>query len=155
MNASTPAPGLEQVEDADKSGKPPRRTGKAPIADQDMAAPVAEDVVVAVKDKAAAAPRAGHRPTLGRYELAYEIRRAAGLTPPQAEAAVKAYEAAVRAALTRGESVRLAGIGTLSLKPATARTVRNPRTGETLDKPASVRPHFALAQTLKEAAKPG
>jgi DNA-binding protein HU-beta len=154
MNASPPVTGPESIEDADKTGKPPRRNGKtdvvAPVADQDVAVAAAT-----VKEKGAAAPRPAHRLTLGRSELAYEVRRAAGLTPQQAEAAVKAIEAAVRAALTRGESVRLAGIGTLALKPVPARAVRNPRTGETLDKPESVRPHFALAQTLKEAAKPG
>ena len=54
-------------------------------------------------------------------------------------------------ALKRGEEVRIVGFGTFSVSHRKATTGRNPRTGESIQIPASRRPKFTVGKALKDA----
>lgn len=53
--------------------------------------------------------------------------------------------------LKQGKSLTLTGLGTLSVKDRSARTGRNPSTGEVIKIPAKKTPHFKAGKELKEA----
>ena len=54
-------------------------------------------------------------------------------------------------ALARGDRVELRGFGAFSTKERAARVGRNPRTGESIQIPASKQPKFKAGKGLKEA----
>ena len=54
-------------------------------------------------------------------------------------------------ALEHGDRVELRGFGAFSTKQRDARTGRNPRTGESIQIPASKRPKFTVGKALKDA----
>ena len=58
-------------------------------------------------------------------------------------------------ALAREEAVRIAGFGTFETKSRSARTGRNPRTGESVSIPASKAPSFKAAKALRDAVNGG
>jgi DNA-binding protein HU-beta len=60
---------------------------------------------------------------------------------------------AITDSLTKGETVRINGIGTFKVKERAARTGRNPKTGEPLEIAASKAVSFSAAKGLKEAVK--
>ena len=74
-------------------------------------------------------------------------------TKKQAQAAVEAVFATLTKSLSRGEEVSVAGFGTFRAVKVAARSGRNPKTGEKLQIPASVRPKFKAGKALKEAVK--
>lgn len=74
-------------------------------------------------------------------------------TKKQAQEAVEAVFAAVTKSLSRGEEVTVTGFGTFSTRKAAARSGRNPKTGESLTIPASIRVKFKAGKALKEAVK--
>lgn len=55
--------------------------------------------------------------------------------------------------LKKGEEVSIAGFGVFAVKRASARTARNPRTGEMVQVPAMNKPKFRAGKALKEAVK--
>lgn len=86
-----------------------------------------------------------------KAELVSAIADKAGLTKEQAKKALDAFTDSVVDSLKAGEEVRLVGFGTfLSVKRA-AGTARNPRTGETVKRPASVTARFRVGEGLKGA----
>ena len=58
---------------------------------------------------------------------------------------------AIEQALTAGDEVRLVGFGTFSVAKRAASTGRNPRTGEPIQIPASIRPKFKPGKGLKDS----
>ncbi len=54
-------------------------------------------------------------------------------------------------ALANGEEARILGFGTFGTRTKSARTARNPRTGESLPIAASTVPVFKAGKTLKDA----
>ena len=53
--------------------------------------------------------------------------------------------------LKRGEKVSIVGFGNFSVSERKATTGRNPRTGESIQIPASKRPKFSVGKALKDA----
>lgn len=89
--------------------------------------------------------------TVGKKELA--LRLAAntyGLTPEAAEAAIKAMLEQIAAAVSAGEKVVLTGFGTFDARERSARTARNPRTGEEIPVEAKMAPGFKAAVAFKQ-----
>ena len=84
-----------------------------------------------------------------KMALITDVMDETGMNRTQATAAVKATYQSILNALAEGKEVRMDGIGTLYPKAVAARVRRNPRTGETFDKPA----HFALAFRPSKANK--
>ena len=56
----------------------------------------------------------------------------------------------ITAALARGDRVELRGFGAFSVKERSARTGRNPRTGEAVDVSAKYIPYFKTGKQLRE-----
>ncbi len=71
-----------------------------------------------------------------------------------AEKAVKAVIDSILDGLDRDGSVTIAGFGTFERKERAARVGRNPRTGESIDIPATSTVGFRPAAALKRAAMP-
>ena len=74
-------------------------------------------------------------------------------TKKQAQKAVEAVFGAVTKSLARGEEVTITGFGTFLTKKMAARSGRNPKTGEKIHIPSSIRPKFRAGKALKEAVK--
>ena len=74
-----------------------------------------------------------------------------GMTKKQATAAVDTIIDSICGALAKGESVRLVGFGTFSVKNRKARIGRNPQTGEELKIKAKKVPAFSAGKGLKDA----
>ena len=73
-----------------------------------------------------------------------------GLTRSVAEGAVDSVLEAIAEALAKEEAVRIAGFGTFTTKSRSARTGRNPRTGESVAIPASKVPAFRPGKELRD-----
>ena len=69
----------------------------------------------------------------------------------EAAKAVDAVLDSITRALKDGDDVRLVGFGTFSAAQRKAREGRNPRTGETIQIPASIQPKFSAGKGLKDA----
>lgn len=74
-------------------------------------------------------------------------------TKKQAQQAVEAVFAAITKSLARGEEVTVTGFGTFRTAKSAARSGRNPKTGESITIPASVKPKFKAGKALKDAVK--
>lgn len=90
---------------------------------------------------------------MNKTELVAAVAAKAELSKKDAEAAVKAVLDAVTEALADGDKVALVGFGTFEVKERSARTGKNPRTGETIEIPASKVPSFKAGAALKNAVK--
>lgn len=64
---------------------------------------------------------------------------------------VEATIKAIQDALAKGDRVQLVGFGTFEVKERAARTARNPKTGETIEVPASKSPKFKAGKAFKDA----
>ena len=68
-----------------------------------------------------------------------------------AERAVEKMIGTITSTLRGGDEVAIAGFGKFVPKKRDARTARNPRTGETVNVPATTVPKFSAAKALKDA----
>lgn len=67
--------------------------------------------------------------------------------------AIDSFTEAISATLKKGGRVSLTGFGTFSVSERKARIGRNPRTGESINIPASKSPKFSAGKAFKEAVK--
>ena len=88
---------------------------------------------------------------MNRKDLVETIAREADLSTAQADAALKALVDGVVAAVAGGDKVAIAGFGTFESRQRSARTGRNPQTGETMEIAASKAPAFKPAAAFKNA----
>jgi len=88
---------------------------------------------------------------VNKNDLVAAVAEAAGLTKADAAKAVDAVFDTVTSSLKGGKEVRLVGFGTFSVVSRKATTGRNPRTGETIQIPASKQPKFKAGKGLKDA----
>ncbi len=72
-----------------------------------------------------------------------------GVTKTVAAATVDLVLAAIADALAAGNQVKLAGIGTFTVKDTKARMARNPQSGEPVPVPAGKKVAFKIASDLK------
>jgi len=89
--------------------------------------------------------------TVNKKELA--LRLAAntyGLTPEAAEKMLTVVIEEIQAAVSAGDRVVLAGFGTFDARERSARTARNPRTGEEIPVEAKMAPGFKAAVSFKQ-----
>ena len=82
---------------------------------------------------------------IGKSELVKQIAEAHGTSQAQVRATMDAVLDAILGNLKDGHAVRLQGFGAFTVKERAARKVRNPRTGETIDAPASRKMAFKPA----------
>ena len=74
-------------------------------------------------------------------------------TKKQARIAVEAVFEAITKSLSRGEEVSIAGFGTFRAVKVKARMGHNPKTGQKIQIPASIRPKFKAGKALKDAVR--
>ena len=91
--------------------------------------------------------------TLNKSDLASRVAEETDLGTGNARLAVdKAFEVIERA-LAAGEEISIAGFGKFSVAERSARTGRNPQTGEPLEIAASTVPRFSASSALKRSVK--
>jgi DNA-binding protein HU-beta len=87
---------------------------------------------------------------MSKSDLLSSVADAAGCTKGDAEAVIDAFFAQVVGAAQAGDAVSWPGIGKFSLAERSARTGRNPQTGEPVQIAASKSVKFTAAKALKE-----
>lgn len=95
--------------------------------------------------------------TLTKAELAELLFEQVGLNKREAKDMVETFFDEIRAALERGESVKLSGFGNFQLRDKPQRPGRNPKTGEAIPISARRVVTFHASQKLKaqiEAVEP-
>ncbi|PGH82593.1 DNA-binding protein [Bacillus thuringiensis] len=90
---------------------------------------------------------------MNKTELIKQVAQEANLTQKDATASVQAVLDQITQALAKGDSVQLIGFGTFEVRERSARTGRNPQTGEEMFIPGGKTPAFKAWKILKEAVK--
>ncbi|WP_435100762.1 HU family DNA-binding protein [Arhodomonas sp. AD133] len=88
---------------------------------------------------------------MNKSELIEAVAQSADISKAAASRAVDAFVDSVTDALKEGDQVTLVGFGTFTVRERSARSGRNPRTGETINIPASKVPGFKAGKALKDA----
>jgi len=88
---------------------------------------------------------------LNKNDLVAAVASSTGLSKTDAAKAVDAVFDSITSSLKGGGEVRLVGFGTFSVANRKATTGRNPRTGATIQIPASKQPKFKAGKGLKDA----
>ena len=88
---------------------------------------------------------------MNKAELVEKIADDAELSKASAERALNSAIENIIKAVTKGDSVQLVGFGTFSQGKRSARTGRNPKTGEALEIKAAKIPKFRPGKGLKDA----
>ncbi|MBK5431513.1 HU family DNA-binding protein [Bacillus mycoides] len=90
---------------------------------------------------------------MNKTELTKMVAEKAELTQKDAAAATQAVLDVITNALENEEKVQIIGFGTFEVRERSARTGRNPQTGEEMQIAASKVPAFKAGKELKEAVK--
>lgn len=88
---------------------------------------------------------------MNKSELIDAIAASADIPKAQASRALDAVIDSVTSALKQNDQVVLVGFGTFSVKERTARSGRNPQTGQPIEIPAAKIPTFKPGKALKDA----
>jgi DNA-binding protein HU-beta len=88
---------------------------------------------------------------MNKAELVDAVAGAANLSKADAGRAVDAVVETIANALKKGQQVSVVGFGTFSVKHRSARSGRNPRTGDTIKIAASNVPGFKAGKALRDA----
>ena len=90
---------------------------------------------------------------MNKGDLIEAVFNKIGGTKKGSEEAVDTVFDKIMRALSKGDEVAISGFGTFLTKKRQARTARNPRTGATVQVPATQVPKFRAGKGLKEAVK--
>ena len=88
---------------------------------------------------------------MNKNDLIAAVAGATDMSKADSTKAVDGVLEAVTGSLKSGNEVRLVGFGTFSVADRAASTGRNPRTGESIQIPASKQPKFKAGKALKDA----
>ena len=91
---------------------------------------------------------------MNKSDLIDALANQAGMTKADAARALEAMfgsSGIIASALKAGDKVQITGFGAFEAKHRKARTGRNPRTGDTIQIPASKTPGFKAGKGLKDA----
>ena len=88
-----------------------------------------------------------------KADLIESIAARLDLQKGQAERAVNLVFEDIVKALRNGDKVNISGFGTFAVSDRKARTGRNPKTGESIDIPASKSAKFKAGKSLKDDLK--
>lgn len=90
---------------------------------------------------------------MNKSEFISKVAEKAEISKADAKKAVDAFAEVVKETLKSGDKIQLIGFGTFETVERSARTGRNPQTGEIMEIPASLSPKFKAGAALKEAVK--
>ncbi len=88
---------------------------------------------------------------MNKTELVAAIAEKAEISKKDAEGVVAAFTEIVTKELKKGGKVQLVGFGTFEVTKRSARSGRNPQTGETMKIAASKAPKFKPGKAFKDA----
>lgn len=88
---------------------------------------------------------------MNKTELVASIADKASITKKDAEKVLGAVLASVEEALAKNDKVQLVGFGTFEVRERSARSGRNPKTGEIIKIDAAKVPVFKAGKALKDA----
>lgn len=88
---------------------------------------------------------------MNKAELIDYVAKEADLTKADAQKAVEAVFAGITATLQQGNEARFVGFGTFAVSNRAASVGRNPRTGESINIPATKQAKFKAGKELKDA----
>jgi DNA-binding protein HU-beta len=88
---------------------------------------------------------------MNKAQLIDAVADATDLSKASAGRAVESVLDIITSSLKRGDAVTLVGFGTFTTRNRAARSGRNPRTGATIQIPASTLPVFKPGKALKDA----
>ncbi len=91
--------------------------------------------------------------TLTKAELAEILFERVGLNKSEAKEMVEAFFEEIRAALEKGDNVKLSGFGNFELRTKSERPGRNPKTGEEIPIKARRVVTFHSSQKLKASVE--
>ena len=87
---------------------------------------------------------------MNKAELIAAVAAKAGVSQKEAGVVVAAVLDEIKDALKKGDKVQLVGFGSFEVRAKAARTGKNPRTGETINIPASKAPAFKAGTAFKD-----
>ncbi|MBQ9952910.1 MAG: HU family DNA-binding protein [Clostridia bacterium] len=87
---------------------------------------------------------------MNKAELIAAVAAKAGVSQKEAGVVVAAVLDEIKDALKKGDKVQLVGFGSFEVRAKAARTGKNPRTGETINIPASKAPAFKAGKAFKD-----
>ncbi|MFV0424358.1 MAG: HU family DNA-binding protein [Bacilli bacterium] len=90
---------------------------------------------------------------MNKKEFVEALASKTGKSKVESAEFVDAFLDTVSDALGRGDSVTFVGFGSFEVRERGARTSRNPRTGETIQVPATKLPAFKVGSRLKSVVK--
>jgi DNA-binding protein HU-beta len=92
---------------------------------------------------------------VNKGDLVDVLAERASLSKSQASKVVESLfdvdKGLIAQALKRNEKVQITGFGSFEARKRSARTARNPRTGQTVHVPASIAPAFKAGKPFKDA----
>ncbi len=86
-----------------------------------------------------------------KADLVAEIAEQTGVDKKSVTSVLDGLSTVLTQHVSKGDSVMLAGIGKFASRERPARTVRNPSTGETMQKPADRAVRVTIAKSLKDS----
>jgi DNA-binding protein HU-beta len=92
-------------------------------------------------------------PSINKTDLTGLVAEQAGVSASEAKAIVDATFDVIAARVAAGDEVSVGGFGKFTVAERSARTGRNPQTGETMQIAASKAPKFSAASAFKNAVK--
>ena len=128
--------------------KPAVATAKRAVAPV-KAAPAAKKA--AASTKKAVAPKSAPQVTITLRQIAAALAESHDLPKKVAEGMLGDFVTLATEHLTKGDKIRLTGLGILQVRSREARMGRNPATGESIEIAASKKIAFRPAKELKEA----
>jgi DNA-binding protein HU-beta len=90
---------------------------------------------------------------MNKTELINQIAESADISKKAAGDALQGFLMAVTDTMVKGDKLQLIGFGTFSVTERSARTCRNPQTGESMKIPAKKVIMFKVGSKLAEAVK--
>ena len=88
---------------------------------------------------------------MNKSELIQSIAESADLSKAKAEHALNAFISTITDAMSKKDEVVLVGFGSFKVSERSARTGRNPQTGDVMQVPASKVVKFKVGKQLKDA----
>lgn len=88
---------------------------------------------------------------MNKTDLIAKVSEATGISKKDTEEVVTALFDTIKSTLVSGGNVQFVGFGTFEVRNRSARTARNPQTGETVNLSATKLPAFKAGKALKDA----